>query len=92
MKKIFNNTKEKITKSLQLPEEILLEKLNIEILGNEKINIINHKGIIYYSSENIRINSTSGLLSIKGKDLLLSTLISEELIIEGEIDSIEYII
>ncbi|MGN8914347.1 sporulation protein YqfC [Anaerofustis butyriciformans] len=92
MKKIFNNTKEKITKSLQLPEEILLEKLNIEILGNEKINIINHKGIIYYSSENIRINSTSGLLSIKGKNLLLSTLISEELIIEGEIDSIEYII
>ncbi|MCO8194012.1 MULTISPECIES: sporulation protein YqfC [unclassified Anaerofustis] len=92
MKKIFNNTKEKITKSLQLPEDILLEKLNIEILGNEKINIINHKGIIYYSSENIRINSTSGLLSIKGKDLLLSTLISEELIIEGEIDSIEYII
>ena len=63
MKKIFNNTKEKITKSLQLPEDILLEKLNIEILGNEKINIINHKGIIYYSSENIRINSTSGLLS-----------------------------
>ena len=92
MKKIFNNTKEKITKSLQLPEDILLEKLNIEILGNEKINIINHKGIIYYSSENIRINSTSGLLSIKGKDLLLSTLISEELIIEGQIDSIEYII
>lgn len=92
MKKIFNNTKEKITKSLQLPEEILLEKLNIEILGNEKINIINHKGIIYYSSENIRINSTSGLLSIKGKNLLLSTLISEELIIEGEIDSIKYII
>ena len=92
MKKIFNNTKEKITKSLQLPEDILLEKLNIKILGNEKINIINHKGIIYYSSENIRINSTSGLLSIKGKDLLLSTLISEELIIEGEIDSIEYII
>lgn len=92
MKKIFNNTKEKITKSLQLPQEILLEKLNIEILGNEKMNIINHKGIIYYSSENIRINSTSGLLSIKGKNLLLSTLISEELIIEGEIDSIEYII
>ena len=92
MKKLFNNTKEKITKSLQLPEEILLEKLNIEILGNEKMNIINHKGIIYYSSENIRINSSSGLISIKGKNLLLSTLISEELIIEGEIESIEYII
>lgn len=92
MKKLFNNTKEKITKSLQLPEEILLEKLNIEILGNEKMNIINHKGIIYYSSENIRINSSSGLLSIKGKNLLLSTLISEELIIEGQIESIEYII
>lgn len=92
MKKIFNNTKEKITKSLQLPEDILLEKLNIEILGNEKMNIINHKGIIYYSSENIRINSSSGLISIKGKNLLLSTLISEELIIEGEIESIEYII
>lgn len=92
MKKIFNNTKEKITKSLQLPQEILLEKLNIEVLGNEKMNIINHKGIIYYSSEHIRINSSSGLLSIKGRDLLLSTLISEELIIEGQIDSIEYII
>ncbi len=92
MKKLFNSTKEKITKSLQLPEEILLEKLNIEILGNEKMNIINHKGIIYYSSENIRINSSSGLISIKGKNLLLSTLISEELIIEGEIESIEYII
>ncbi|MCR2033680.1 sporulation protein YqfC [Anaerofustis stercorihominis] len=92
MKNFINDTKEKLTKSLQLPEEILLEKLNIEIMGNEKMNIINHKGIIYYSPENIRINTSSGLLSINGKDLLLSTLISEELIIEGQITSIEYII
>ncbi|EDS73655.1 sporulation protein YqfC [Anaerofustis stercorihominis] len=92
MKNFINDTKEKLTKSLQLPEEILLEKLNIEIMGNEKMNIINHKGIIFYSPENIRINTSSGLLSINGKDLLLSTLISEELIIEGQITSIEYII
>ena len=77
MKNFINDTKEKLTKSLQLPEEILLEKLNIEIMGNEKMNIINHKGIIFYSPENIRINTSSGLLSIKGKDLLLSNLISE---------------
>ena len=91
MKNALRKTKEKISKSLELPQEILLEKLNIEILGNEKMNIINHKGIVFYNNENIRINTNSGLLSIKGNNLSVSNLISEELIVEGEILSIEYI-
>ena len=92
MKNYFKEQKEKLTKSLELPEEILLEKLNMEIMGKEKINIINHKGIIFYSNENIKINTSCGIISITGEKLNLSTLISEEIIIEGKLKSIEYLI
>lgn len=92
MKNLLNATKEKLTKSLSLPEEIMLDKLDIEILGNEKMNILNHKGIIYYSEESIKINTASGLLSVSGENLYLSTLIDSELLITGKILSIEYII
>jgi len=92
MKKFIGTMKEKVVKALELPEEIMLDKVLVEALGSEKITIINHKGIMFYSEENIKITSKEALINIKGENLTLNTLLSEEIVIKGKIKSIEYIV
>lgn len=92
MKKFFNRTKENLTKSLELPENIMLDKLQINIIENKEISIENHKGIISYTDENIKINSGCAIISICGENLFLSSLITEEILIKGDIYSIEFIV
>ena len=63
----------------------------ITLIGNLQLNIENHKGIIEYNTQRIRISSNSGMIKIIGQNLYIKTIIKEEIIITGEINSFEYI-
>ncbi len=92
MNNFMKNLEQKVIKSLELPEEVLLNKLQVNMISNSKITIQNHKGIICYSKEIIKINSNDGLLTINGEELNISSLITEEIIITGKIISFEFLI
>ena len=49
-----------------------------------------YKGIIEYSKEIIRINTSEGVLKISGKAMDIKNIITEEVVIRGEIISIEF--
>lgn len=87
----MNSIKTDISDSLELPKEIMLDLPKVTLIGNIQLNIENHKGIIEYTSNQIRISSNSGMIKILGKDLYIKTIIKEEIIITGEINTFEYI-
>jgi len=82
--------KEKISDALELPKEITLDIPKITILGAESVTIENHKGIISYSDNQIRVNTGCGILSISGQRLAIKSIIQEEIIITGQIGNIGY--
>ena len=84
--------KEQIIRSLDLPEEVILNVPTANIYGNKKIEIYNFKGLIEYSLERIRINTTIGVLIIEGKNLEIKIMTTEELHIIGLIAQISYIV
>jgi len=82
--------KEKITKALELPEEIVMDVPKLQFIGNKDLSIENYKGIIEYSEETIRINTNTHLIRITGHKLEIKTITAEEVFISGDIAKLEF--
>lgn len=82
--------KKGLAEILELPQDIILDIPKITMVGNLQIYIENHKGIIEYTKSRIRINSKSGILRIIGNNLVLKSILTDEIIIIGEIQEVEF--
>ncbi|MBS4536898.1 sporulation protein YqfC [Clostridium sp. D2Q-11] len=90
MSKKIDNLKNNLADALELPKEIVLDLPKITMIGNIQLYIENHKGIVEYSKERIRINSKIGIIRIIGKKMIIKNIVSEEVVITGEIINIEF--
>jgi sporulation protein YqfC len=83
--------KEKITEILELPKEIVLNMPKLTMLGNGDLIIENYKGIVEYEDNRIRINTNSGIIKVTGDRMLIKEITSEDIMIYGEINSLEFL-
>ncbi|HZK38087.1 MAG TPA: sporulation protein YqfC [Clostridia bacterium] len=83
--------KKGLAEILELPKDIILDLPKIIMIGNLQIYIENHKGILEYTDNRIRINTKNGILRIIGKNLMLKNIVAEEIFIVGEINQVEFI-
>ncbi len=83
--------KKGLAEVLELPKDIILDLPKIIMIGNLQIYIENHKGILEYTDNRIRINIKNGTLRIIGKNLMLKNIVAEEIFIVGEINQVEFI-
>ncbi len=83
--------KKGLAEVLELPKDIILDLPKIIMIGNLQIYIENHKGILEYTDNRIRINIKNGTLRIIGKNLMLKNIVAEEIFIVGEINQVECI-
>lgn len=90
MKNKANSIKNTVSEVLELPKDIMLNLPKITLVGKIQLYIENHKGIIEYGTEVIRINTNEGILKVYGKDLVIKNIITEEILVVGQIDSVEF--
>ena len=91
-KDIKEDIKEKVTEFLELPKEIIMNVPKIIFIGNQNLSIENYKGIIEYTENTIRINTNEHMLKIIGRDLEIKNIAAEEMLITGNIMSLEFIV
>lgn len=60
----------------------------VEILGERRVLIEHHCGVIEYAAEKIRIKMCYGCLCVCGEGLTLARMTAGQLIIAGRIDSV----
>ena len=84
----FKKGKEVLVEKLELPKDVILDIPKIIVMGRNEITIENHKGIIEYSPNNIRIGIESGVLCIEGADLFLNVMDHDMVVISGRIHHI----
>lgn len=63
----------------------------IEIMGDRRVLIENHKGILEYGDTLMRINCGKMIVRIVGTELELRALSLSELAVTGKIASVEYV-
>lgn len=80
------------SEKLDLPAEIIAGSPRIEVVGNGRIEIENHKGLLEYTEENIDVLTTSMTLRLRGRGLEIRAMNERELLITGELGSIEFVV
>lgn len=76
---------------IDFPEEAILNLPKITILGSNRFVVENHKGIIEFTPQRIRINTSIGTLNVCGNGLHINYILSDEIMLEGDISTIEFI-
>jgi len=82
--------KELMADFFELPREVLLNLPRLTMLGNQQVLLENHRGIIYYDSEEIRLGIRGGELIITGRDLQVQKIMEEEIYITGRIEHLYF--
>ena len=79
----------KLAELLEIPEDIVLDLPRLTLVGNIEVTLENHRGIVEYTPQKLRMALPEGELIISGEDLALVSLAQEEVIVRGRIKSIE---
>lgn len=67
MKESLNRSGEIIANKMKIPMDIVLDIPKIIITGDGEITIENHKGILTFERDKVRINSKIGVITIEGR-------------------------
>lgn len=73
----------------RLRSYILDEEFKITILNN-RINIVNYNSIEHFDDFCVIVKYELGSVIIKGKNLVVSRLKSDEILISGDLNSLEF--
>jgi sporulation protein YqfC len=86
-----NTVSRKIADILDLPRDVILDLPKISALGNSQITVENHRGIIEYRPDLMRISTSRGEIRIIGANLTIGTILRDEIVVEGRLMSFEYV-
>jgi sporulation protein YqfC len=65
-KKKLQTVRSTVSEMFELPKEITLNMPKISLIGNNQMLVENHRGIIEYTPNIIRVNSTVGVIRVQG--------------------------
>ena len=80
---------DRISRAVDIPSEPLFHLPLVEIVGQKRVLIENHQGVVQYSNSQIGIKVSYGRLCVCGRELKLLQMSKERLVITGCIDGIQ---
>jgi sporulation protein YqfC len=83
-------TKQNIADKLDLPRDIILNMPKITVTGDNEIIIENHKGVVLFGENQVKVNSGVGLISIYGSRFEILFMGGSTITIGGKFKSIAY--
>ncbi|WP_407307212.1 sporulation protein YqfC [Desulfosporosinus sp. SB140] len=87
---MFKKIQTSVGDILDFPPDVAGEGPKITITGRQEILVENYRSIINFSEEEIRLETAEGEVFFTGKELVLKTILSTELRIEGELTSLTF--
>ena len=81
----------RISEALDLPADLLFSLPRIMLTGDEEIYIENYRGIVCYSENEIKLNTTKMPLRITGEKMYIAQIAAEEITVCGRIKTVEFL-
>lgn len=81
---------ERLAKSIDIPEDVVINIPKITITGNNEVSIENHKGIKYFQQDKIKINSKIGEIVLEGEKLNIIYMSKTTIVLNGNFTGISY--
>jgi sporulation protein YqfC len=90
-KKWRQQVKNWFAKTLDLPEDVMMDLPRITMIGQIHIYVENHRGLLSFSDKEVRLLLKQGQLLIKGSSFVIKTILPEEILLEGRVDQVLYL-
>ncbi|MCR1952508.1 MULTISPECIES: sporulation protein YqfC [unclassified Clostridium] len=90
MQRKMEKSREIIAETFDLPKDIVLNVPKITIIGNDEITIENHKGIILFERNIIKVNTKVKTINIEGENFEILYIGDSTITISGKFKSISY--
>ena len=90
MQRKIEKSREIIAETFDLPKDIVLNVPKITIIGNDEITIENHKGIILFERNVIKVNTKVKAINIEGENFEILYIGDSTITISGKFQSISY--
>lgn len=84
----IENAKEIIAERLSFPKEIIMDLPKLTFIGNKEIDIENHKGILMFKEEELKIKTNFGTITIKGNNFEILFISGSNITLSGIIESV----
>lgn len=82
--------KKQFAEIFELSPEIIMDLPLIMFVGQQKVYIENHKGILAYNEDQLKIRVKANVLTIKGEKLLIDEIKNDSLTVSGCVVSLLY--
>ena len=82
---------QQVSNFLDIPRDLMMDLPKVVLVGDVQVQVENHRGIMVYTTEEVKVSTTLGDLQITGKDLSLKNILPDEILVEGRIKSIVFI-
>jgi sporulation protein YqfC len=90
-RKKINKHKHHLTKVFELPAEAVSGDFRLIAISNTDIFLENHHGVLQYTQKRLMVDTKEKKVLFMGKDILLKKMGKKNMIIQGNIDLIEFI-
>jgi sporulation protein YqfC len=75
---------------LELPDDTLLDLPRLTLIGQVMLAVENHRGLVRYAPDEVRVATGAGLLQVRGEELVVRRMDRERLTIAGRIASLAW--
>lgn len=79
-----------LTDVLELPRDLVQNLPRVTMVGNIQLTLENHRGIILYTDQRIRVAVDKGEIVIEGQRLTIRSIFSDEIVVDGLITGVSY--
>ncbi len=79
-----------VTEFLEIPGDLVLDLPKVIVIGRTELYLENHRGVIGYDLNRLRVSLSRGFVEIEGNNLEIKALMPDEMSVTGEIYSIKY--
>lgn len=76
---------------LDLPQDVVLEVPRITMIGYTQMYIENHRGVLHFSDQELRLLLTNGQMIVSGEKLVIRAILPEEVLLEGKINGLKFV-
>jgi sporulation protein YqfC len=74
---------------LDLPQDVVLDLPRITMIGGLQLTVENHRGVLHFSPQSLRLAMDNGEVEVTGQDLIIRNIGAEEVSVEGMITGVE---
>ncbi len=82
--------RETVADAWGLPKDVMMNMPKLSVGGNREIYIENYKSVLEYTSEEIRLATTIGVVRIFGKELKIDRIRQNDVFVSGYFRGVEY--